>query len=47
MNSTFLPDDFEAQWTALCRRAAPNVFMSPAALQAVQVAEVPAAVAVL
>ena len=39
MNSTFLPDDFEAQWTALCRRAAPNVFMSPAALQAVQVAD--------
>lgn len=29
-------DDFTAQWTALCRRAAPNVFMSPAALQAVQ-----------
>jgi CelD/BcsL family acetyltransferase involved in cellulose biosynthesis len=39
VSSTSLADDFTTQWTALCSRAAPNVFMSPAALQAVQMVD--------
>jgi len=39
VNSAAFADDFAEQWAALCRRAAPNVFMSPAALQAVQDAD--------
>jgi CelD/BcsL family acetyltransferase involved in cellulose biosynthesis len=38
VNSIALANNFAEQWSALCRHAVPNVFISPTALEAVQVA---------